>query len=211
MTDNLIEKLVAEAKPVSAHALPSLLLYHALFGLCLALAIMVFVLGPRHDLAFAMTTASFWTKLGYASLLFTLLLPALLALSRPVKAGFPWLLVASLLGVLALIALFQVNSAEPDQRHALLWGATALVCPWLITLISMPVLISLLTAMRKLAPLKPALAGFAAGIFSGAIGVFVYSFHCPEVSIPFIAIWYTLGILITGIAGSVGGCLVLRW
>lgn len=210
-TDNLIEKLVADAKPVSRHALPSLMLYHAGFGFFITLIMMVLILGPRHDLDFAVTTVSFWTKLSYAALLFVLLLPVLLALTRPIKAGFPWLLLSLLFGVLALIALIEFNYVQPDQRSALIWGTTAMVCPWLITLVSMPVLISLLTAMRKLAPAKPALAGFAAGIFSGSLGVLVYSFHCPEVSLPFIAIWYSLGIFITGALGALGGYLLLRW
>lgn len=39
---------------------------------------------------------------------------------------------------------------------------------------------SLLAAMRRLAPVNPALAGLAADIVLGASGVLVCSLHCPE-------------------------------
>ncbi|EFG35708.1 hypothetical protein IB60_15035 [Brucella abortus LMN1] len=97
------------------------------------------------------------------------------------------------------------------MRPVLVWGYTALVCPWLIGLISLPTLASLLLAIRKLAPARPTLAGFAAGLVSGGIGVLVYAFHCPESGLPFIALWYTLGIVGTGVLGALGGRFCLRW
>ncbi|WP_345772713.1 NrsF family protein [Brucella pituitosa] len=78
-------------------------------------------------------------------------------------------------------------------------------------LITLLMLKSLLAAMRRLAPANPALAGLAADIVSGASGVLVYSLHCPETRIPFIATWYTFGIAITGLLGMIGRHVWLRW
>ena len=54
-------------------------------------------------------------------------------------------------------------------------------------------------------------AGFAAGVLAGSAGAFGYSFSCPEASIGFVAVWYTLGIVLTGVLGSVLGWRVLRF
>ena len=53
--------------------------------------------------------------------------------------------------------------------------------------------------------------GFAAGIFAGAIGALGYSLACPEASMAFVAVWYTLGIALTGAAGALVGPWALRW
>ncbi|WP_376772196.1 NrsF family protein [Phyllobacterium trifolii] len=35
--------------------------------------------------------------------------------------------------------------------------------------------------------------------------------HCDERAMPFVAIWYTLGVVIRGLAGAFMGRLILRW
>ncbi len=58
---------------------------------------------------------------------------------------------------------------------------------------------------------NPGLAGLAAGIMSGGLGAFIYGLHCPELALPFIAIWYALGMLLVAGLGFVAGRIVLRW
>lgn len=211
MTDDLIAKLAADAKPVGSHAMHRLFLRYATGGLAIGLGIMLVFLGIRHDLLLAMTTAAYWIKFSYAVLLLILLIPALLTLSRPVRAGLHWVPLAALLIFLAGAALIQLSNAPPEQAEILIWGQTALVCPWLIVLTSLPTLAFLLAAMRRLAPANSTLAGLVAGIVSGAVGVLIYSLHCPESGIPFIAIWYTLGIATMGLLGMIGGRIFLHW
>ncbi len=55
------------------------------------------------------------------------------------------------------------------------------------------------------------LAGAVAGVLAGAIGTFVYAFHCNESAMPFVAIWYTLGIAAVGVLGALLGRVTLRW
>jgi hypothetical protein len=211
MTDDLIDRLAADAKPVPRHAMRRLFLRYAAGGAAVGFAIMLVFLGVRPDLMWAMTTAAYWTKVGYAFLLLVILVPAIFTLSRPLRAGLSWWPLAVLLACLAGAAILQLEDAPLAQKHALIWGRTALVCPWLIVLISFPMLVSLIAAMRRLAPANPALAGLVAGIVSGAMGILVYSFHCPEAGIPFIAIWYTLGIAVTAVIGMIGGRILLHW
>ncbi len=211
MTDDLIDKLTADVKPIGPHAMCQLFMRYATGGIAGGLAIMLVFLGARHDLLLAMTTAAYWMKFGYAVLLLLILVPALFTLSRPVRAGLHWLPVAVPLACLAGVALIQLLNAPPEQAEILIWGRTALVCPWLIVLIALPMLGFLLAAMRRLAPADPGLTGLVAGIVSGAVGVLIYSLHCPESGMPFIAIWYTLGIAITAFLGMIGGRILLHW
>jgi len=55
------------------------------------------------------------------------------------------------------------------------------------------------------------LAGAAAGLFSGALGAFVYALHCPELSPAFIGTWYVLGIAIPTALGALTAPRSLRW
>jgi hypothetical protein len=55
------------------------------------------------------------------------------------------------------------------------------------------------------------MAGFAAGLLAGSVGAIGYSLSCPEASAAFVAVWYSLGIGLTGVAGAILGSRVLRW
>ena len=85
MTDDLIDKLTADVKPVGPHAMRQLFLRYATGGIVGGLAIMLVFLGVRHDLLLAMTTTAYWMKFGYAVLLLLILIPALFTLSRHVS------------------------------------------------------------------------------------------------------------------------------
>jgi hypothetical protein len=74
-----------------------------------------------------------------------------------------------------------------------------------------PALAAALWAVRGLAPTRPRAAGFAAGLLAGSVGACGYALSCPEVSPAFVAVWYTLGIALTGALGAALGTRVLRW
>ena len=110
-----------------------------------------------------------------------------------------------------ILAVFALITADADQRTALLLGKTWNSCPFLIAMLSLPVFVAIIWAMKGLAPTQPHQAGFAAGLLSGATAALVYCFHCPESSAPFIGLWYTLGMLIPAIFGASLGRWLLRW
>jgi hypothetical protein len=50
-----------------------------------------------------------------------------------------------------------------------------------------------------------------AGLVAGAIGAAAYAFHCPDDSLPFIALWYGGSIAFCAPVGAMLGPRVLRW
>jgi hypothetical protein len=111
----------------------------------------------------------------------------------------------ALLGVISLLRL------PADQRLEGLLGHSWLQCPVNVLLLSLPALAAALWAVRGLAPTRPRLTGLAAGLFAGAIGAVGYALACTELSMAFVSVWYSAGILLTGLLGAVLGPRVLRW
>lgn len=212
MTDDLIERLAADLKPVPRYAMQRLLLCAAFAGIVLSVILMLLWLGPRPDLGGAMRDSIFWIKFIYTAALGALGLPAVLALSRPGgRTVWPWFGVLGVLCALAAAAWVQLASAPPALAHELVFGATSLMCPFLIVAASAPVLAAVLGVMRRMAPTRPALAGLAAGLFSGGMGASVYSLHCTEIGLVFLLTWYSFGILTASALGAVLGKVILRW
>ncbi|KKB85341.1 hypothetical protein VW29_06620 [Devosia limi DSM 17137] len=212
MTDELIARLSADLKPVRPRAMQRLLLGAVLLSAIIAITAMITWLGPRADIATAPMTMMFWTKFGYTLALSILGGAATLALARPDGVTrWPWRTGLALLALLLVGAVIQLASASAEEMPVLILGGTALVCPWRIVVLSLPVLLATMLALRRFAPANPTLAGFAAGIMAGGTGAWAYSFACGENGMMFLALWYTLGILIVGALGAVLGRLLLRW
>jgi len=75
----------------------------------------------------------------------------------------------------------------------------------------LPVFALALAALRACAPTRLRAAGAAAGWLAGATAAAVYAWHCDEMALPFIGIWYTLGMAIPAALGAALGPRVLRW
>lgn len=212
MTDDLIARLAADLKPVRPRAMHRLLIGATLLSTLVAIVAMNMWLGMRPDMDTAMGTMNFWTKFSYTLAVAVLGGVATLALARPDgRIRWPWYVALGLLAALVILAFLQLARAEPDEMMPLIVGGTSLVCPWRIVVLGLPVLFGALLALRRLAPRNPTLAGFAAGIMAGGAGAWVYSFACAETGMMFLALWYTLGIVIVGGTGAVLGRFLLRW
>ena len=211
-TDELISLLATGAGAVQAHAAERRYAKAIGAGVIGALAVMLSLLPIRPDLAEAALRPMFWLKIGFVASLVLASLFAALRLSRPGARldGVTSALAAPVLVIWA-IAVYLLIQADPSQRPGLLLGSTWSVCPLLIALISTPVFVAVTWAMKGLAPTRPRLAGFAAGLLSGATGALVYCLHCPETEAPFIGLWYVLGMLIPAGAGALLGRALLRW
>jgi hypothetical protein len=90
-------------------------------------------------------------------------------------------------------------------------GSSWLKCPPSVLALSLPALAAVLWAVRGMAPTQPRTAGFAAGLLAGGVGAFGYALSCPEESPAFVAVWYSLGIVLTGAVGAALGPRLLRW
>jgi hypothetical protein len=211
-TSELIESLVSELQPVVRGVVLRRMAAAAVLGLAGSAGLMLTLLGARPDLQAALSTEVYWLKTSYALLLAACGFWAVTRLSRPAGNGLlPGIAAALVVSMFAGMASSELLAAPEAMRRTLVLGSSALACPWLIVLIATPVVAALFWAMRGLAPTHLRSAGFAAGAMGGAAGAWVYAFHCPESATPFIALWYTAGIVIAAVAGLLLGPRVLRW
>ena len=210
MTDDLIARLSADLKPVRPMAMQRLLIGALLVSGVVAVLAMLMLLGMRPDMAVATTTMAYWTKFGYTLALALLGLAAALVLARPEgRTRWPWLAGLALLAALLVVAIVQLALA--DDMMPLIMGSSILRALTYIPIFALPVLLAALLALRRMAPASPTLAGFAAGIMAGGTGAWIYAFACDEVGMMFVALWYTLGIVIVGSVGALLGWFLLRW
>jgi hypothetical protein len=211
-TDELIESLSSGLAPVSRGAVLRRLVIGVGAGVLVSTLLMLVTLGLRPDLHAAMGTGMFWMKFFYALVIALIGLWIVERLARPgVRADLQTLLEIVPLGAIAFIAIVKLADAPPEMRMPMMMGHSAMVCPWLILGLSLPILAGGIWALRGLAPVRLTQAGFALGILAGATSAFVYGFHCNENGMPFVAIFYTLGIAAAGLVGAILGRFVLRW
>lgn len=211
-TDELIEGLSSDLAPVSRGAVLRRLVLGVVGGALVSTIIMLFTLHLRPDLIVAMGTALFWMKAFYALVIAMIGLWIVERLARPgVRADLQTLLEIVPLGAIAFIAIVELADTPPEMRMPMMMGHSAMVCPWLILGFSLPILAGGIWALRGLAPVHLTRAGFALGILAGATSAFVYGFHCNETGVPFVAIFYTLGIAAAGLVGALLGRFALRW
>lgn len=211
-TDDLIDLLARNAGPTEADLGGRRFALALGWGGACAALLMVASLGVNPALAQYVRVPAFWTKVVFVASLVSISLIAVRRLSRPgVTLG--QVPIALALPVLAIWAdaVLVLWGAAPGQRHEAFWGQTWAVCPFLVAVLSGPVFIGIIWAMKGLAPTRLRLAGAAAGFLSGTVGALVYCLHCPELSSPFIGFWYLLGILIPTAFGALLGDRLLRW
>ncbi len=211
-TDELINMLAGGAAAVEPNALRrryATALGWGAFGTTLLMAIL---LGVRPDLAEATRLPMFWVKLAFPAALLAGALLAVLRLSRPgARLGHAPAAIAAPVLAMWLLAVIVLLRAAPADRDELILGQSAVACPFIVALLSVPLFGAVLWAMKGLAPTRLALAGAMAGLLSGAGGALVYALYCPEMAAPFIGVWYLLGMLIPAVLGALTGPRLLRW
>jgi len=210
-TDELIAHLSGGLEPVKRGTVARTLALALLGGLAGSVLVMLVAIGLRHDLQSAMVSFGMWTKLVYT---FVIAVFGFWLVERAGRPGAemtrPALMLA--LPVLAIILLAALQLSAPGaDMPVLIMGRSSRVCAFLVTMTALPTLMATFWALRQLAPTRLTLAGAGAGLFAGGVGAFVYSFHCTESTAPFIAIWYTLGVVLTTAIGAVLGRHLLRW
>lgn len=211
-TDDLVEMLATGSGRIDRHVSTRRYAMSLALGIPITFLLMYYILRPLPYLGDAITWPKFWMKVAFAGLLALAGFMAVSRLARPgVRLGH---VLAGVLVPVAAIwmgAAFVLLNAAPEERGTLMLGQTWAVCPFLIAMLSAPIFVSLLWAVRGLAPTKLAHAGAACGLFSGAMGALIYSLHCPEMEAPFVGSWYLLGILIPTGLGFILGRTTLRW
>jgi hypothetical protein len=169
-------------------------------------------MGLNEDFFQDMALPMFWVKLGFVVLLALMLMPAVQIVGLPGRRATPWFrragMVAAAVWVICLVASLMDERSEVIDA---LTNRAYLECPQTIALLSIPLFVAGILAMRKLAPTQLTLAGASVGLFSGAVAACVYALHCTGYHPTFIAVWYSVGILIPTWAGALLGRWFLRW
>lgn len=211
-TDDLISLLASSAQPIErgvASRRFRLALGWGLFGSVLLMAI---AFGVRPDIDEAIYHPLFWVKLLLPIAIAWFALIAAERLGRPgVRLKGVPIYIGGLLAGLWIAAVVSLFMTAPGQRALSIFGQTWKACLFNIVLLSVPVFVAAMWAMKGLAPTRPAIAGGAAGLLAGSCAAAIYALHCPELALPFIGIWYVLGALIPSLAGVLIGKRLLRW
>ena len=211
-TEDVIDSLVRDLKPVPRHALERRFALAILPALAISLLLMLVVVGLRTDMAQALMLPVFWIKSAYNALLAIAAFAAVYRLSRPDGSeGRFFGVAAAIVLALAVMAVIQLALSPAASYPVLVLGSSALHCPLLIFAFAMPILIANTWVLRGGAPSNLGVTGFIAGIAAGASGAWVYSWFCTENGLPFVTLWYSLGILLTGAIGALLGPRLLRW
>jgi len=209
-TERLIDVLArgagsAQTAPVARRLGPA-----ACVGVLASAALALGWIGPVPAAMFG--AAALWMKLAYTGVLAVAAAWLVARLARPAAsytaAAAGVLLVLGLMALLGVASLLGMPAAE---RMPALLGSSWASCPRSVLGLSLPALAAALWALRGLAPTRPRLAGFASGLFAGALGAFGYALACGEISPAFVAVWYSAGIAITALLGAALGPLLLRW
>ena len=211
-TPELIDALVADLRPVPAGTVWRRIAIGVGVGGLVSAVLMVLWLGLRADLAEAVWTTSYWAKFIYPLLLGIAGVLAVERLGRPGGRArrAARLAVVAVVAVL-LLAAAQFMNSPPEMYEDLLMGSSAMLCPFYIVSLATPIYLGLLWALRGLAPTRLTVAGAGAGLLAGGMGAWIYAFHCGETAMPFLATWYSLGIVASVALGALAGRYMLRW
>lgn len=181
------------------------------WGAFVAALLLVFILGLRPDLAQAVQLPLFWLKLAFTGTMVAASLAAAHRVSAP-GASLGWMPAALATPVFALwcLAAFSLARADRAEWPELLLGSMWAMCMVSIVLLSLPVLIGMFWALRRLAPARWRQAGAAGGLVAGSTAGLIFAFHCPDLAVPFLGSVYLLAMLIPAGLGVLLAPFVLR-
>jgi hypothetical protein len=211
-TDDLIRTLAADTRRVTPSAGAWRVAGALLAGGFVALLAIDALFGSPLRAVATTGVMVFAVKLAYAVSMTAVAASLLLVVGRPgqrLGLRYLWLLAPPL--VVAAAAAMELGNVSPHARAALVLGSTWQTCLIGVVAMSVPVFAALLWSFRRLAPTHLRLAGFLAGLSAGAMASLVYALYCPETAASFMLAWYSLGMVVPGIAGALLGPRVLRW
>ena len=211
-TDDLISLLATGIRPVDPHVMRRAFTRAIVIGGAGALVLLAIVYGLRPDIRQILVTPLFWLKVAFP---FSLAIGAFLVLKRLVvpgaEVGGRWAVPAAPVLLVWIGALSVLATAPEGERLRLMLGQTWKVCPLNIVFLSLPLCVAVVWAVRQMAPTHLRAAGAMAGLLAGSVATVVYCLHCPEMEVPFWAIWYLTGMLIPTALGWLLGPRLLRW
>lgn len=207
-TDDLIRRLAASPPPARLSAGFATAVLLAAMVVTVALFLMIF--GPRANLGQLMGQPEVLAK---SLLPLALSVPALALALRASRPGLPLHLGVLAIPAIAALALFTARLVQTPSSQVIpgIMGNTAIGCMVIITLLSLPTLITGIFVFRRGASVRPALTGALIGL-AGSAGIAAgYALHCVEDLPLFFTIWYGLAMLIASTLGALAGKRYLSW
>lgn len=206
-----IDALVADLKPVRRLNPRDGVVWVAAATIAVVLFVAV-TLGLRPDVMAMRPNEMVMLRSGALLLLGVAALHAAVVSARPAigrrPEGWRWALAAAALFPVASLALMVRGERIPD---AVLYAPSA---PWClgVSLVSAVAIGGVLVRwLRKGAVTNPRRSGLLTGLAAGAFGLFAYNLHCSSTGVHYIAIWYSLTILLAALAGRLIVPPLLRW
>ena len=211
-TDQLIDMLSTNVEPVKTGQVWKPLIWALAIGGAASFCVMLATVGLRTEAAGGIHVGFLALKLLFMLSVIGTGTALLMKLIRPgQEAGklfrflFLPFLVAGFVGIVALVL-------EPSAAwHPMILGTQWVTCLYCIPLFAIVPFAVLIWALRKGAPTNLKRTGAIAGLVAGAVGATAYAFHCPDDSLPFIAVWYGAMILLCAWIGARLGPRLLRW
>lgn len=211
-TDDFVAMLAKGAAAVPQKAASRRIRLALLVGAPVSLAILFAGYGLREDLRLVISLPMFWLKLLFPLSIAVSAFVTVLRLARPgVEVRRAWMGLAVpvfLVWTMAAVAWFGMPM---EERMPSLLGQSWRTCALSISLLALPVFVATLLALRDLAPTRQTLAGAAAGALAGGVGAAIYALHCVELTVPFLGVWYVIGMAMPALVGAVLGCRLLHW
>lgn len=211
-TNQLIEVLSKNVDPVKPARIKTTLALAIVFGAVAAFCFMFATVGLRSDIKTGVLSGFIALKLVFTLILIsagTVLLSRLIRPGQDGRKSYAVILLSFLVLMLAGAGSLVIHA--PVSWGHMIMGTNWTMCVLCIPLFATLPFIGLIWTLRLGAPTNLRRAGAVAGLVAGALGAIAYAFHCPDDSIPFIALWY--GVMIAGCTGvgAILGPRLLRW
>jgi hypothetical protein len=211
-TDQLIESLVAELKPIDRARVSRALLSALTIGAMAALLIMFAVFGSVPNLLGRPHPEVFVSKLLFGVGVAATAAAFLPKLARP-RAGMrnsPALIFLPFVAIIAAAAS-ALASVPVTVWYDMIFEDHSVRCLFTIPLLAIPPFMALVCALRLGAPTDLSSAGEIAGLVAAGLGATACALPCVDYWIPAVAIWYGVPIGICALLGAKLGPRLLRW
>jgi hypothetical protein len=211
-TDRLIDILSTNLEPAGRGGLWRALAFAIALGWVAAFCLMLATIGLRPDLAGGAKLSFLAIKLFFvlsvigagAAFLIRSMVPG-----QDEQKPFVFIFVPFAAVSAAAFAVLVIGRSSVVSHMIL--GTQWASCVLCIPLFSIVPFAALIWALRKGAPTKLRRTGAVAGVVAASLGAAAYAFHCPDDSLPFIAIWYGAPIALWAFIGAKLGPRLLRW
>ncbi|OCP19054.1 NrsF family protein [Ensifer sp. LC163] len=211
MKTNDLISLLAEDAPVGMR-LGRMLAIALLVGVVVSALVLLSTVGVRPNLAAAIETARVLFKIGFTLVLAAAACRLVFIVGRPgLSLKARGLQLAVPLVFLAIAVASELSVLPSEAWTASMLGRNAAFCLFFIPVLSLAPLAGFLLVLKNGAPESPGLAGASAGLAAGAIAASLYAFHCPDDSPLFLAVWYSIAVLLVTTIGYLIGRRWLRW